>query len=192
MGSRGREPDAQSETIRNREISSQMAGLQRNRFPYYSKLPPGHRKCKRPFPPRPFSLAASAHPVPLPPCCWCPRTPWQGARQGVPVAPRATGRHPCRTGTRGEPLASARRRRQQASTAGHGPHGGLETGSPGRVGFKRLLDGFKRLPKTGSNGGMRQRGRAAYAQRRINAWCPGTVSRLALVPSVHIWHAGGI
>ena len=69
---------------------------------------------------RPFPPAACAHPVP------CPQPSPVGAEGwGRPARPasHATGSHPRLTGTRGEPLASTRRRRQQASAAGHGPDG---------------------------------------------------------------------
>ena len=84
-----------------------------------------YRKFKRPFPP-----AACAPPVPPGPLLLGPHTPRRGARQGVPAARPATGSHPRRTGTRGGPRASARRRRPPASAPGPGPDEGAGDGEP--------------------------------------------------------------
>jgi hypothetical protein len=94
-----------------------------------------YRKFKRPFPP-----AASTHPVPcplaiLPLVLGSARTPRAArsdrARQGVPAVPCATGSHLRRTDTREASRWPALdvAGRPQAHAAGHGPHGGLGTGS---------------------------------------------------------------
>ena len=105
-----------------------------------------------------------------------------GRSPGRPRGPRATGRHPRRTGTRGEPLACTSRRRQPARTAGHGSDGGLETGSPRCQG------------KTGSSACQRRGRKSPWARcsrsrasrwglPRITANDSGVVRRTAAVPA---------